>query len=354
MQIAQPAPAGPLQSIVELSFSAGKLARRDVLSKSDPFAILYTCEPAPSALGHPQYQAKWVELGRTETVTDNQSPQWTRAVTTPFKFEEQQPLRISVWDWDSSGQHDFLGQAEVPLGRLMAARGQTMTLPLSGAGSAPGSTVTIAGTEVKGTNDEFRFIASCKGLDKKDKLFGLPIGSSDPFLVVNRVRADGSRTRAWQSAVIKKNLNPTWQETSVRVQTLCGGEPDSPIEIECFDWDSDGGHDFIGRTEVLTLNRILADTGRGGVEYPLINPKKVSKSGYKHSGTVSLPRAAIVRTPSILDYVKGGAQINLMCAVDFTGSNGDPRTPSSLHYMNPHVPNEYLSALQAVGSILLE
>ncbi|WAR12868.1 CPNE4-like protein, partial [Mya arenaria] len=37
--------------------------------------------------------------------------------------------------------------------------------------------------------------------------------------------------------------------------------------------------------------------------------------------------------------------------VDFTGSNGDPRQPNSLHYINPYQPNEYQQAIQAVGSV---
>jgi len=38
--------------------------------------------------------------------------------------------------------------------------------------------------------------------------------------------------------------------------------------------------------------------------------------------------------------------------IDFTGSNGDPRKPSSLHFMNPVEPNSYMKAIQAVGSVI--
>ena len=37
--------------------------------------------------------------------------------------------------------------------------------------------------------------------------------------------------------------------------------------------------------------------------------------------------------------------------VDFTASNGDPREPTSLHYLNPSGPNDYVQALSAVGEI---
>ncbi len=36
--------------------------------------------------------------------------------------------------------------------------------------------------------------------------------------------------------------------------------------------------------------------------------------------------------PSFLDYLAGGTEIGFIVSVDFTGSNGDPRKPSSKHY----------------------
>lgn len=38
--------------------------------------------------------------------------------------------------------------------------------------------------------------------------------------------------------------------------------------------------------------------------------------------------------------------------VDFTGSNGDPRSPDSLHYISPDGINEYLIAIWSVGSVV--
>ena len=39
-------------------------------------------------------------------------------------------------------------------------------------------------------------------------------------------------------------------------------------------------------------------------------------------------------------------------AIDFTASNGDPKSPTSLHYMNPYRPNPYATAIQSVGNII--
>jgi len=61
--------------------------------------------------------------------------------------------------------------------------------------------------------------------------------------------------------------------------------------------------------------------------------------------------------PSFLDYIKGGTQVNFTLAVDFTGSNGNPNSPDSLHYRgnpsNPNQhPNQYVTAIRSVGEIV--
>ena len=45
-------------------------------------------------------------------------------------------------------------------------------------------------------------------------------------------------------------------------------------------------------------------------------------------------------------------QMNFTVAIDFTASNGDPRSPQSLHHINAHEMNMYARALHAVGEII--
>jgi hypothetical protein len=56
----------------------------------------------------------------------------------------------------------------------------------------------------------------------------------------------------------------------------------------------------------------------------------------------------------LLGIASGGCEIGLTVAIDFTGSNGDPRMPDSLHYINPSgtTLNEYEQAIISVGQIL--
>jgi hypothetical protein len=65
--------------------------------------------------------------------------------------------------------------------------------------------------------------------------------------------------------------------------------------------------------------------------------------------------AAIENNPTMLDYIQGGCELNLIVAVDYTGSNGDPRNPNSLHYTGGgSVMNSYQHAIWEIGNILQE
>lgn len=59
------------------------------------------------------------------------------------------------------------------------------------------------------------------------------------------------------------------------------------------------------------------------------------------------------RPPSFVDYLRSGLQLNLIVAIDFTGSNGSPTANTSLHYINPNSLNHYQTALKQIGDILL-
>uniref|UniRef100_A0A4W4FWT8 C2 domain-containing protein n=1 Tax=Electrophorus electricus TaxID=8005 RepID=A0A4W4FWT8_ELEEL len=88
---------------VELSFCAKKLDDKDVFSKSDPFLEIYRVnDDGTEQLIH-----------RTEVIKNNLNPVWE-----PFKVslislcscDEDRKLRCLVWDYDSRGKHDFIGE----------------------------------------------------------------------------------------------------------------------------------------------------------------------------------------------------------------------------------------------------
>uniref|UniRef100_A0A8C6SV19 Copine VII n=1 Tax=Neogobius melanostomus TaxID=47308 RepID=A0A8C6SV19_9GOBI len=88
---------------IELAFSAKKLDDKDLFSKSDPFLEIYKInDDGSEQLVH-----------RTEMIKNNLNPVWE-----PFKVslislcscDEDRKLKCLVWDYDSRGKHDYIGE----------------------------------------------------------------------------------------------------------------------------------------------------------------------------------------------------------------------------------------------------
>ncbi|ETO15007.1 copine III [Reticulomyxa filosa] len=90
-----------------------------------------------------------------------------------------------------------------------------------------------------------------------------------------------------------------------------------------WDWDKDGSHNFIGETQA-NLN-FLQSNFRAELEN---TNKKVKKIGI-----LKVVELKSTLSYSLLDYMIGGLDMSLMVAIDFTGSNGHPANPQSLHYL---------------------
>ena len=65
-------------------------------------------------------------------------------------------------------------------------------------------------------------------------------------------------------------------------------------------------------------------------------------------------KVKISETFSFLDHLRCGLELNFVVSIDFTGSNGNPASMDSLHYMDPftHKPNQYSSAIINVGNVV--
>lgn len=75
----------------------------------------------------------------------------------------------------------------------MGSRGSTLVAPLERQAGYPpmvAGTLVIRGSEIRGGNDHLRVKFRCSKLDRKDWM-----GSSDPFIVANRLLPDGSRVK---------------------------------------------------------------------------------------------------------------------------------------------------------------
>ncbi|NXM34660.1 CPNE1 protein, partial [Oxyruncus cristatus] len=327
-------------SRVELSVSCRSLLDRDLRSRSDPLCVLLQ-----DAGG-----GRWAELDRTERIKNCQDPEFCKKLVVDYYFEKVQKLKFGVYDIDNKtfdlNDDDYLGGIECTLGQVVSSSVFTRPLELTQGKPAGKGTITISAEEIKDTRVVYLEIEA-KNLDKKDFL-----GKSDPFLEFYKQGDAGMWQLVYRSEVIKNNLNPCWRKFSVPLQTFCGGDFNKPVKVQCSDHDSDGSHDLIGAVQTTLAQLQTAGPG-APVEFECIHPeKKQKKKSYKNSGIIRVKFCKIETEYSFLDFVMGGCQINFTVGVDFTASNGDPKSPDSLHHISPDGINEYLIAIWSVGSVV--
>ncbi|XP_069099958.1 copine-1 isoform X1 [Pleurodeles waltl] len=325
---------------VQLSISCDNLMDKDIGSKSDPLCVVM------QSVG----DGKWAELTRTERIKNCQKPEFSTKPILDYYFEKVQNLKFGIYDIDNKSfdlnDDDYLGGLECTLAQIVSTQKLTRPLELKKGKPAGKGSITIFAEEIKDTRIVI-FEIEARNLDKKDFL-----GKSDPFLEFFKQGEHGSWQLVYRSEVIKNNLNPCWKKFSVPLHTFCSADFNKPIKVHCTDYDSDGSHDLIGTFET-NLSQLQKASGSSPVEFDCIHPeKKQKKKSYKNSGIVRVKSCKIETEYSFLDFVMGGCQINFTVGIDFTGSNGDPKSKDSLHFISPNGINEYLTALWCVGNVI--
>ncbi|XP_051016556.1 copine-3 isoform X2 [Acomys russatus] len=325
---------------VELNISCDNLLDKDVTSKSDPLCVLFL-----NTSGQ-----QWYEVERTERIKNSLNPKFSKTFIIDYYFEVVQKLKFGIYDIDNKtielSDDDFLGESEVTLGQIVSSKKLTRPLVLKNGRPAGKGSITISAEEIK-DNRVVLFEMEARKLDNKD-LFG----KSDPYLEFHKQTSDGNWLMVHRTEVIKNNLNPVWKPFKISLNSLCYGDMDKTIKVECYDYDNDGSHDLIG-TFQTTMTKLKEASRNSPVEYECINEKKrQKKKSYKNSGVISVKHCEITVECTFLDYIMGGCQLNFTVGVDFTGSNGDPSSPDSLHYISPNGVNEYLTAIWSVGLVV--
>ncbi|XP_026561798.1 copine-3 isoform X2 [Pseudonaja textilis] len=325
---------------VELTVSCNNLLDRDISSKSDPLCVLL------------QYTSgqQWYEVDRTERIKNSLNPKFSKKFQIDYYFELVQKLKFGVFDIDNItvqlNDDDFLGEFECTLGQIVSSKTLTRPLLLRNGRPAGKGVITISAEEIK-DNRVVLLEVEARKLDNKD-LFG----KSDPYLEFHKQTSEGKWVMVHRTEVIKNNLNPVWRPFKISLNSLCYGDMDKAIKVECYDYDNDGSHDLIG-TFQATMSKLKEASRHSPMEFECINEKKrQKKKSYKNSGIVSFKHCEVITECTFLDYIMGGCQLNFTVGIDFTGSNGDPRSSDSLHYISPNGVNEYLSAIWSVGMVI--
>ncbi|CAN4086556.1 unnamed protein product [Withania somnifera] len=343
-----------LYTQIELSLSASSLRDRDVLSKSDPMAVLYSKEKDGSLK----------ELSRTEVVLNSLNPKWITKYTMAYYFETVQNLVFRVYDIDTQfhnqdvkmlklEEQDFLGEASCTLAQIVTKSDGSLTVDLVCGEQSSGQAhaqkfgkLTVFAEERVSSKTTVELRLRCSELELKD-LFS----KSDPFLVVSKSTESGIVVPICKTEVMRNDHSPNWKPVFLNIQQI--GSKENPLIIECYDFNSNGNHSLIGKIQksLLDLENLHSAGNAVNLFMPTAMGPKQENKVLKSQLFVESYSEKIQYT--FLDYLASGYELNFMVAIDFTASNGNPRLPDSLHYIDPSGrPNAYQRAILDVGEVL--
>ncbi|GLC35831.1 hypothetical protein PLESTB_000498800 [Pleodorina starrii] len=328
---------------VELSLQCSNLPHADYLSKSDPMGILYQLR-----------DGVWVEFGRTEMIANNYNPAFVRKFRIMFNFEVVQKFRVLLVDIDKGQDHttvhpdtcNFLGCCHFELAQVVTGRGKKLALNLTDRQGhpLPHCTATIKAEEESSCKDHFRLHAAALNL-RHSEVRGKP----DPFLQISRLQDDGTTwLPVYKTEARRKCVSPIWSEIHVRAAQLNNGDAHRPLRFQVYDYESNGAHKLLSYCD-LSTHRLRELAAQQDASVPLLPPPGKRGGDY---GSLQFRSFVKEFRPTFLDYIAGGAEIGFVVAVDFTASNGDPRQPTSKHFISG-VPTQYEQAVMGLGQVIM-
>jgi hypothetical protein len=379
---------------VQLTLYAQNLRNVAGLGKgtSDPYAVVTLIASDP--------RDKPKILGKTEVIKNSLSPHWTKHFL--IDFELGKPTRINVGIYDEirkAKTNKAMGSAVFEVGEMLGARGGIKAKKLKHGGTV------FCRVEKAREQDAGTFHFTLHGIKLKN-VDGF-LSKSDPFFEVSRlIQAAGgpSWQPVYRSKHINNDLNPKFEPVSIGLNELCEGDKDKPIKITMWDWEKSGKHTPMGSFET-TVNGLMNAKAQGATgdvksistqnafhlmrkakDFGMVVVTAATISGESSAALAAAPIAPLSQRaapppplqqdkhvptpfpvptplpppmvappdrPTFVDYISGGCELQMSVAIDFTGSNGDPRRPGTLHYIHQDGQlNDYEKALSAVGSIV--
>lgn len=262
----------------------------------------------------------YVEKGTTEDKSPNDGVViFSNFFVMEYYFERQQKI-----GFETGKRGDYSTRVETTLAAIMSSRGQRKKFKVTS-----GEELEVIGEPLKESNGVCSISVTASGqlhhvhLRYALKYIGTQNKPSSSLLYESEERKGTSRDN--------NKINFSILQIPMMYLNSTGDPANNYIQFEIIDTKSErplGEHS-------LTLKQLLDEkinfTVQKGISIEIVTEK--------------------FRQVSFLDYLRGGLQIGLTIGIDFTGSNGSPSSPSSLHYVGGTV-NSYEAAIRACGDIV--
>ncbi|XP_048551338.1 protein BONZAI 3-like, partial [Triticum urartu] len=334
-----------LYTPLELSFSASKLGNADTPFETNAILVVYT-----------KVNEDLEEIGRTEVILNSLEPLWVTRTIINYRFAVVQPLTFRIYDIAKKhlntpvkmlcwGDQYFLGEAICSLSEVLTRPNRSLKLNLRNDYGAPlHSTLTVHAQENVSSRMAVEMTFHClnlynKGTDSK----------SDPFLRISRLSESPTAIPLCETEVVDNSLKPVWRPMALTSQQY--GSKDTPLLVECLDFDANGNHRIIGTLHTTVSELETLYKSKAGAD--LYSHKGQRKLLKRKKGKLFLDNFQEKVKYTFLDYISYGFELKFMVAIDFTANNGNPGSQWSWHYIDPSGSlNLYQQAIQGVGKVL--
>ena len=362
-----------LKESMELHVACRDIVKSDLLSKSDPFVVVYM-----------RHEGKFVEIGRTEVINNCTNAEFVKSFPIDYYFEKEIRLKFDIYDCDKPGSarlkdHDFLGTCNVTLGEVVHSPGAMMSCRLVNINGKPMkskkqySRLILSAIKMAGLNDKFKIKFDAINLPKMDTF-----GKIDAYFRICKIedtekheyKLKDFKQRAiksqYKSEIIKSNYSPQWKEFELRGRTLFGNTQTSKqFEVQIYDWDKSSDDDFVGAAivNVDDLKKSHSNKNKGNqivsFNIELFGNDLIKK--YRKKADKDKPKIILTKCQQLAtmyDFLQGGCDFSLFTAVDYTGSNLEHAYGNSpaidLHHIfyNTNSPSQYQLAIRKIGNIL--
>ena len=342
-------PITDASEVVDLYFSCKKLIDADTFSKSDPYIKLYEIQQS----GNLQL------MGMTEVIQDNLNPDFETAIKIEYFFEKDQKMRAEIWDCDDikTRKGDFLGFAEFSLGEVLGSMYNLKVYEIFRKKQKGGRLI----ARVEQENDLQKFKMNFNAIVNSIPNTGW-FSSKVTFIEIWKKRiTKGQRSQLaeidgnfntisnddWQLVYRSQQIqgdNTQYYLKDLRSSKICDNDFNLPLKVVLMKYKNNGSHYAMGEAS-FTLSALLG----GNVELTFQVIKKLKK---KTLPTIKFGQFTKKDVFEFTDFLKGGLNLTQFIGIDFTGSNGNPNVPTSLHFINPNKTNHYQRAILSIGEIL--
>lgn len=251
------------------------------------------------------------------------NPEFVKKFNVDFYFEEVQNIKFEVYDIDDPNsrdvaKQDYLGQLVTTLANVGCGSVTNDLLGRSGQKSDNGQShgkITVSAEEIleNGPNKEFTFDISTSDMNTAEKgFFG---GSNHTYLQIAKANANNQLISVYRSSLVD-GKKVTYPRFSISSRNLCNNDYHRPLTFSIVHQKSSG--------DLKTLHTFVF------TPMDLEQNPSLSKS---HEKCCLNLRCQVMIKPSFVSYLKSGTELNFQVAVDFTGSNGPPNDPRSLHFI---------------------